>query len=43
MTVTNVPFSYSRDAVNEINYRLQETRAILRALILDLKMAKLFG
>lgn len=40
--ITNVPFSYSRDAVNEINYRLQETRAILRALILDLKMAKVF-
>lgn len=40
--ITNVPFSYSRDAVNELNYRLQETRAILRALILDLKMAKVF-
>lgn len=38
----NVPFEYSRDVVNNLNYRLRDTRAILRALILDLKMAKMF-
>lgn len=41
--VTNVGFSYDRDEVNEINFRLQSTRAVLRALILELKTIGIFS
>ncbi|CAK0741992.1 Pectate_lyase_3 domain-containing protein [Azospirillaceae bacterium] len=35
--ISNVGFAYDRNVVNDINYRLQSTRQVLRALILDLK------
>ena len=35
--ISDVGFTYERDVVNAINFRLQGTRAVLRALILDLK------
>jgi hypothetical protein len=41
--IANVSLDCSRNALNEINLRLQETRAILRTLILDLKLAGIFG
>ena len=39
----NVGFSYDRTVVNNINYRLHDTRAVLRALIMDLKMKGILG
>ena len=36
--VENVTWDYDRNVVNNINYRVQSTRDVLRALILDLKM-----
>ena len=39
----NVGFSYERNVVNNLNYRLHDTRAVLRALILDLKMKGILG
>ena len=39
----NVGFSYDRNVVNNINYRLHDTRAVLRALIMDLKMKGILG
>ena len=41
--ITNVGFTYDRDEVNEINFRLQGTRAVLRALILELKTIGIFS
>ncbi len=39
----NVGFSYDRNVVNNLNYRLHDTRAVLRALILDLKTKGILG
>ncbi|CAK0766915.1 hypothetical protein WCLP8_390003 [uncultured Gammaproteobacteria bacterium] len=39
----NVGFSYDRNVLNNINYRLHDTRAVLRALILDLKTKGILG
>ena len=39
----NVGFSYDRTVVNNLNYRLHDTRAVLRALILDLKTKGILG
>ncbi len=41
--ISNVGFTYDRDVVNAINYRLLGTRDVLRALILDLKMKGVLG
>ena len=43
MSWKNVGFSYDRNVVNNINYRLHDTRAVLRALIMDLKMKGILG
>ena len=41
--ISNVGFTYDRNVLNDINYRLHDTRAVLRALILDLKMKGILG